>query len=699
MSTALEWICQPEIGDVVARGLAQLYRTQPDHPVEYLAAWLLNEEKRRQIMARESRSQEEALPVHLTTIEPATPTDQAAQEQVHTVPDETHEPSLTDNLGAFFDIHDFFSNRFCDFLAEKSCFPHVYVAEVDFPLQAIEEGNFEADAHINSKATKEIRFVAASRTQKSTMVGKTAPSTAGVVGRLVGLHREGLDVPKEWQVPSGEPENPEVPSKWLPNLFISNTVLTPDMHYFRIPDFGSFFAVKFEVDSVYQPDAVDEFRELSWRRGTQQLPPTPKSGTIPEIEEGTPRSIPEPTPHLTGLSGRLQAVLSEYDEYKFGLLEAVADLASQRHAVPSVKRTYLVCFDNMGREEDRPVAPQDLVALEHTLINLKEEWEDQEFVRTVKDGILLKDIINEPSLVKSFEQALRELPSAKLQTGNPDQLEKILQAAEQRWEGVVSFVESNNLREAILGVTKLGLVRHEMVLQNLFSFFNKAKDEYNFPGTNRLHWAHVREHLMTSDLLTSLVGYDWRLPMDGPWAPHNRLNQIRERLSKIDPYAVEGNNFYLYVLLVLLREAVEARLAWICWSTHEFNKAVQLIDKLKAENATLLEKKEEELNEAKEAFETAKEEKIRVLREAAEKLQEEQEAQPPKDPENPEEESEEPEDPLAEAEASTFDLEGWLADWADKHTLHQIPEPPAKIPATDVDEAFVRAQLGTDEAN
>jgi hypothetical protein len=531
------------------------------------------------------------------------------------------------------------------------------------------------------------------------MVGKTAPATLGVVGRLVGLHPEGLDVPREWQVLSDEPENPDVPSKWLPNLFISNTVLTPDMHYFRIPDFGSYFAVKFEVDSVYQPECIDEFRDLAWRKGTTSQPPSPKSGTILEMEEESPVSTREAMPQLSGLSGQLKTVLSQYPEYKHGLTEAVADLASQRHTAPAVKRTYLICFDNMGREDDYPITPESLIALEHMLIAMKEKWEDQEFVRMVQDALLIKEVINEQSIMRSFEETIRELPSLKPQPGSHDQFEKNLQAAEQRFESVVSFVDNNNLRDSLMTVTKLGLVKHEGVLQNLFAFFNHRKDGYNLPGTNRLNWAHVRRNLLTPDLLTTLFGYDWRTGVERDWTPHNRLNLIRERLAKVDPATVEGNNFNLYVLLVVLREAVEVRLAWVCWSTHEFNKAIQSIEKLKTENNALLEKKEEELAEAQESFLVAKEEKVRLLKEELEKLKEEQAANPAQNEEAHESETEDREDPIAEAETSTFDLEGWLSDWADRHTLHLIPDAPTRVPTADVDEAFIRTQLGIEETN
>ena len=40
--TDAEYLKSPELGGVIAKGMAVLYKTEPKNPVDFLAKWLLN---------------------------------------------------------------------------------------------------------------------------------------------------------------------------------------------------------------------------------------------------------------------------------------------------------------------------------------------------------------------------------------------------------------------------------------------------------------------------------------------------------------------------------------------------------------------------------------------------------------------------------------------------------------------------------
>lgn len=45
----VEYLKNSELGSVVNRGLAELYKVQPSNPVTFLANWLLNESRSKEI--------------------------------------------------------------------------------------------------------------------------------------------------------------------------------------------------------------------------------------------------------------------------------------------------------------------------------------------------------------------------------------------------------------------------------------------------------------------------------------------------------------------------------------------------------------------------------------------------------------------------------------------------------------------------
>lgn len=48
----VDYLSNPEIADVLSKGLSMLYEKNPKNPVEYLALWLLNQSNEKTIKMR-----------------------------------------------------------------------------------------------------------------------------------------------------------------------------------------------------------------------------------------------------------------------------------------------------------------------------------------------------------------------------------------------------------------------------------------------------------------------------------------------------------------------------------------------------------------------------------------------------------------------------------------------------------------------
>lgn len=632
-----------DFGSTVAKGLAELAKQRPEHPVEYLARWLLNTQR-----TVEQIGQSRQLAAAMKTGAPETTVPRRTEEGAKA---EGREAVLADfsaeDLGAWFDFRGFLKERFCDLMALQSGFPNCAAAEFELQERKAEEGTFDPELHFDASAAKQLKFVAANRSQRELVAGRVVPEGKGAVRRLLGPQSEPSEVPAEWQVRGGESR------KWPEAIYIENVVLEPQMHFFGIPRFGSFLGVKLEISSTFQAEFVDDFINAFLKRPLERQKPGEAEGEGEGEGEGSGRRPRD------WLLESLEQSLAESDEFQAVAVEMAAELSAARNSLPSAKKTFVLCFDNLGQEERFPVAEERLGTLLGRLAELKQRWEETEFLGLAREALFVHTALNDPATRRSFEQLLRELPVCKSAPGSPDFFEKALQTSEQRVEAVLSFVESAGLREGLAQLSRLSRPRHPQVLQNAFSFLNFEKTAYDLPATNKLNWEAVRTTLLSQETVDALLSFDWRAEQRVPRERFNRLNVLRERIAKIDGPAVEASNLTLFVLHCLIRELVDLRLNWVVNCEFERGRLVRRIESLKAENCALLDRQAEELREARAAFEA--------------QLREE------------------------ETEA-LFDEGGWLAEWRERNECQLVPELPAAPFAEDVDESFIRGAVGAEES-
>jgi len=184
-----QYLIDDKIDLVLSEGLNALYRTQPRHPIDYFAKWLLNNKS----------TQENKKIIHEAdniTSEILKKYDEAAEVRQKKAESELIR-QLTEKAGTNFrekvknfEYHEeLLHNDLPTFIEKQKRVPAVYVGNPEHPTRAIANDEEEEYAHLETSQPKLITFIGASDNQKF-VLGKELQPKTGLIYIVLQLKEE-----------------------------------------------------------------------------------------------------------------------------------------------------------------------------------------------------------------------------------------------------------------------------------------------------------------------------------------------------------------------------------------------------------------------------------------------------------------------------------------------------------------------------
>lgn len=124
------------------------------------------------------------------------------------------------------------------------------MGELEHPFKNIDLDREDGEeAHLDTEAPKVIKFKAASNSHNALMLGKWLPQES-VVGKLL------LDKPEEAGEGDGDEEGKKE-QKPQGEIYIPHVQQNKDLHFFRFPKLGSFYAIVMKLKSYLHEKTFD----------------------------------------------------------------------------------------------------------------------------------------------------------------------------------------------------------------------------------------------------------------------------------------------------------------------------------------------------------------------------------------------------------------------------------------------------------
>jgi hypothetical protein len=277
LTPAADYLKSDEIGLVIAKGMAVLYKTNPKNPVDFLAKWLLNHA---QVQKAAKAQVELDAQVNLHRKQHANKVKQDEEKANQKKAEEERKGrrihEFAETLRQSHDLNDNL-HGLVDMLKEATSATAVYIGKLARPFKPVNDGSTEDD-HLNPDADPLIRFVHANK-EHSFLVDKTLRADQGLTFEVF----KNLEEVKEEEAPveeveEGSEEKPKVqkePEEILPrSIYVKEVVREPKMHFFRVPRLGSYLAVRLEYQSCLSEEAFDaglaDYLSLRQREAARQ---------------------------------------------------------------------------------------------------------------------------------------------------------------------------------------------------------------------------------------------------------------------------------------------------------------------------------------------------------------------------------------------------------------------------------------------
>ena len=237
--TDAEYLKSPELGGVIAKGMAVLYKTEPKNPVDFLAKWLLNysqveqqaENRADQLAVVEQQLQQHAdMRAQLNT--------QEAERAKQLAGVDGEKQAFADKIAQAHDLTDHLQDL-TDYLKKFTNSSAVYIGKLVTPKKSITEGD-DDQAHLDEGSEKIIHFSHANK-EHEFLVDQILTKGSGLT----------FDVFEDKVDEDGKPivqENPQ-------HILVKEVVREPRIHFFKVPRLGSYMAIRLEYNSCLFTEA------------------------------------------------------------------------------------------------------------------------------------------------------------------------------------------------------------------------------------------------------------------------------------------------------------------------------------------------------------------------------------------------------------------------------------------------------------
>jgi hypothetical protein len=256
-----DYLKSEDLGRVIAKGMAVLYKSQPTNPVDFLGKWLLNVAHTQKMAVSDQQALAAVRAAQLKHDKECADNQTAATSQKEKAAQWTNQINSFNNLiDNSQDLGDQLQNL-NDHLKVGTKATAVYIGKMVLPKKPISDTDNDS-AHVSEGAEAQIVYQY-SDSEHGFLIDKVLKRDTGVTYDLYNAEEPAEEAPAEEEPELDEEGNPipkpaKEPVEVLPKYkIVDEVVREPKIHFFKVPKLGSYIAICLEYQTCLFEEALD----------------------------------------------------------------------------------------------------------------------------------------------------------------------------------------------------------------------------------------------------------------------------------------------------------------------------------------------------------------------------------------------------------------------------------------------------------
>jgi len=635
----ITYLKSPEIGNVISKGLATVYKEQPKNPVQFLANWLLNysattevensneiKEKNKIELIAKHKEELEAVEKQLK--------EKLQQEQTHT----NSESGFQKKLENCDDLEDVIQD-FVDHIRDNSEATSVYLGHRERVKNAVTDDDND-QAHINPEGKQIIKFLAVDK-EHEWLRKKLLEEGQGITFEVWNEPA----AEEEQENPEGENEEgvqPEPKEEKLNSVFVPSVVVEPKVHFFEVPRLGSYFAVPITIKTCLNENAFDKAFEERVRLAAEKA-------TMEKDREDKLREIEE----------RREAGEDpeELDKIEIPSIESLVEADFEM-----TEDHFVLCINTLG--QDRGLTEEQRKYIEDWAKNFRENWgrAEREALNRDIDARIARNQADD-KYKEEFGETENENENTRIEEEFKDvqeieDEERDLRTNIAKMDHARTVILNDHFKPQILAFKEEKVIKMGRLLQAVLYFLGYQKEQICEPETNLLHWKTAKK-LLNDEFFDRIKKYEPRGPKGGSYPRYAMIPKLEQTLEGFQQEDVDHYSLAFGYLFKWLNLTITARKGDINLRREAIRQKKEVRAKAEEDHKQW---EDERNNQLREAIEEAKKEFDDHMAEEAAAAEGEGEG-----------EGEAEEGEKKEPEEFKFDEEAFLENWDKDNPIDPIP--------------------------
>ena len=570
-----KYLAGENISGVLSQGLTVLYKTKPEHPIDFYSKWLLNycaTEHNNKLSLEEENLRLELIAKHKQQIE------YLSQQQAMQEAKKKSDISIQEEFKLTIKNHlyheELLNDALPDFIAKKCGFAGVYIGKLDYPIKMVTHKDEDEFAHLDQEQPKVIHYIGASNDHKF-MIGKKLAQETGVTYEIFK--------PKEKEPPTdgSEPEQPKEEP-----IYISDVTKEPRMIYFRIPKLGAFYATSITYQSYFSDNIFDEgLKERIRVQQEREIQRLEKE----EFEKNYQLKIQD----LEDSGQDTTEAVNQYNETKWPEINEIE--------LTGIRREFALCADTLGQDQEFSI--EDRKYLDDLAKLLASSWQKTEkkiLSDDIDSHLRLTLGFNAKEYFEDYDNRMRQEVDDKGKDISGDVLEEeknyILGCAEVDFHR--ESLLNEEVRERLKEIRNFRLIKYRSLIQNAFFLLGYTRNEINNKDTNIIFWKETKTLMNDEDFFAKIGYYQYKGPK--PKVPEYAMgNRILKRLNALNLEEIDNYNYAFGVLFRFMKKSLEVRELDIKLRKARIQAAKQLREEKLKEKIEMNDRKQREFDEFK----------------------------------------------------------------------------------------------------
>jgi hypothetical protein len=624
----IEYLNKLKVTHIISRGLAELYKIQPNNPVTFLANWLLNESRSSEIIKQfeENKKIKEDVKKHFNVIQAK------RQEDAKLIQDELEKKqrekeNFLERIKSCTDLEDNL-NYFCEDLKKFVDATGVYVSIYDRKRKHVTEEDDENSHLLEEKAIRYIRYC----NDHEFMKNKYLEPGNGITYKLIfpgeettvadgdnnNLNNQEGDENNQNKNPENldhqnenEPNTSQQKSQEnLPEVYEKEVVMRPEMKFFREPRLGCYLALDISYNSSLSNDslvsAINNFIEFRTNIAAQEERRRQHDIRMAELQKERMEA-----------SGSGNNANEELNRGNEELNEPFNEEPIKLQDFNKYEKKLILSLDTLG--QDREFTEEEKKLIYRAAKTIKTTWEKLEEKLLLKDrdlkmevddlNKLLYEMYSYDKLLLEEDKYIKEHFDSENFKENPIKDDKMKQIETELIKAkfiIKSFFEDENIETIFLKFAEFEFVKFETLFQNILYFIGVNNKDINEENTNKLEWKKAKQ-FWNVKILEKLRDYYPIGPKPGKVNPYSYVNRIMNSIENLSTRREEirAESFVLDRLLEFMLLILKIRRENI------FNRREEITELMEKRNVAIANYKEREerrardLEEARNSFTTS----------------------------------------------------------------------------------------------